>query len=429
MLYLPYDAKMAVSRGLRAFFILVALLVPGAGCLGDDAPAPVPGTNGPTARPVVIALIDSGINPYHEAFRAAQGRGAEAYAAAFGAETVGLSTMEDYGASVERDAEVWSRLETDKLYAFAGTRLLAISVGRSPGDPAVLDLEGHGTATASLAAREDPDALLVMIQFDFILCDFDKPRCSVRSDTARAMEWAADQDWIDVISVSVATMGNPPEPGAVNPDAEHFLAASRLAHDRGKVVVNAAGNYVAPPFLSHHGGPPWTIAVGGAQAAQRGEAPDSAKSVDLVANYTEWIATGDSTAGWRWGIGTSYGTPVVAGTLSRALTIIRQRDGPEHVPPGALRDALNATAVQFSAQDYRPTEPPAPGDPLRSVGSQSLPILVSPVQMGWGYVDGSLADEIARRVLEEDLRPPPAKAMTAQYQAQWQGTREAYWNR
>lgn len=61
--------------------------------------------------------------------------------------------------------------------------------------------------------------------------------------------------------------------------------------------------------------------------------------------------------------------------------------------------------------------------------TQSTPVLAPAVQMGWGYVHGGLADEIARRVLEGDYVIPPEKALTAQWQAQWQALREEYWSR
>jgi len=53
-------------------------------------------------------------------------------------------------------------------------------------------------------------------------------------------------------------------------------------------------------------------------------------------------------------------------------------------------------------------------------------VLAQP-QMGWGYVDGGLAPEVARRVLENDLAPPAEKAQAMLFQAQWQKAREEYW--
>jgi hypothetical protein len=119
------------------------------------------------------------------------------------------------------------------------------------------------------------------------------------------------------------------------------------------------------------------------------------------------------------------GTPVVAGTSARALQEVRTQGG--NAPPATWRSALNATAIHFSLSEWDPGNEPT-DDPLYNTASLGAPVILPFAQMGWGYLDGGMATEIARRVLENDLTPPPEKAQTAQYMAQWQSLREQYWN-
>ena len=65
-------------------------------------------------------------------------------------------------------------------------------------------------------------------------------------------------------------------------------------------------------------------------------------------------------------------------------------------------------------------------DPLAV--STSLPIVVAPAQMGWGYVNGSIAHEIAQRALGVATPPTADKTMARMYQADFQAMREAYWS-
>ena len=413
---------------LRAFCLLAVLSFLG-GCLQGEIPQTEMAQDlpDPAQRPTVIALIDSGIDPYHRGFQSPIGAGAEQFAAALGATVAELAQEGDYDARMAADKAFWQSIEPGRLYAFAGTRVLAVSFSTMRGFPSILDPVGHGTATASLAAREAPDALIVMLQIDGTLCDLTPPEpyCPLAIPEAAAMAWAADQPWIDIISVSAGFPGSPPESSTLNPALKASLSASRLAHERGKIIVNGAGNTVTPPLPNHFAGPPWIIAAGGAHPGPRGDAVEASKGADALANYTEWTAVRGTLDGMDANSGTSLATPILAGTLGRALTAIRAQGGPWSVSPSDMRAALNASARLWSPADWDPTAATS-NDTLTRLLSHSVPIL-TPTQAGWGYVDGSLAGEIARRVLEQDFSIPPEKAQTAAYMAQWQALREEYW--
>jgi hypothetical protein len=327
------------------------------------------------------------------------------------------------------DEGIWSGLEPGRLYAFAGTRVMAISFGHDAQDPVIFDALGHGTNTASLVARDAPGALVVMVQYDARLCETFRPHeyCPVFTTRSPGMSWIAEQPWVDVVSLSLGFPGNLPQPSTADPDVAPFLEASRLAHDRGKLLVVAAGNAPTPSLAAAIAGPPWVIAVGGAQAASHGETPDSSKGVDVTANYTESVALASSVEAMGWSSGTSLATPIVAATLARAMGELRGAPDAPAPPARAWRDALNSSAVQFAAADWDPTSPPA-SDVDTLYGSKTLPILAPFAQMGWGHVDASLAHGLAERVRGEDIPPSPEKGLTPQYQAQWQSLREEYWS-
>lgn len=390
----------------------------------------------------MVALIDSGINPYHDAFQAQPGgvRVDDWLHLAPDAEPVTLSRRTTYDRSVEADSAFWSQAEEGKLYAFSGTRVFAVSTGRDSGDYPILDDIGHGAGTASMVALEDPNAIIVMVQASALLCNFEDPveECPLYEDKfTPSLAWIASQPWIDLVSLSIGYLLNPPTHPAYAEGVEAWVETSRQMADGGRLILNGAGNDPTIPFASQYGGLPWVIAVGGAEGAQGGEQASSSRGGDVIANFSVLAASEDHLSEWDWWAGTSYSTPITAGVLSRALYKIRDalghRDGvtpagelAPGVRAGDLRQALNASAILLSPTDWDPTTPPT-NDTLTNLFTYSLPA-ATPLQQGWGYVDGRIVPEIVRRVLEADLAPPPEKALTASWMAQWQSAREAYWD-
>lgn len=420
----------------RAAYVLALLLLGGvlSGCLSEEGTpgATLAAQQGPRARPTVVALIDSGITPYHEAFRAKAG---------------GIR-VDDYRDLVP-GAELTSpsrdgAYEAGKLYAFAGTRVLAIGLKNTSGALPVMDETDHGTGTASMVAREDPNALIVMVQAESDGCPSPPQDCPLFPPLAEGMEWAARQPWIDIISVSMGPPGNAPTKAA-GTEGLRFLAASKLAHDQGKLVVAAAGNQPIPSLGQYFAGPPWIIAVGGFLPNSRGETVVSSKGVDVVANSTDIVATASTENETHTNGGTSFAAPIVAGTLSRALYELRAElqhhegimaDGalaigvdasgaPVRLTSKDLWDALNATASYVAPTDWDPTKASANG--TRGLLDQSIPILAPPLQMGWGYVHGGLAPDLVEWALAPDHKLPESKVTAAQFQAQRQAAREEYW--
>lgn len=375
-------------------------------------------------RPVVIAVIDSGAIPYLPVFDVQDGVDVGAWIPVPVAK-VDISRDGPPQERFDKDKEDLLRsLRTGTLYHYSGTRLLGYST-KSLGEFPTVDPNGHGTGTTYLAARDAPHAIIVSVQVAAVGCpNYDQ---CVDPSIADAMEWVADQSWIDIVSVSLINgQLNQPDNEALHEQAGRYLRASKRAADQGKIIVNGAGNAVVPSLADYFNGPPWIVNVGGFESNASGEAAIASKTVDVVANFSEIVPIGDAER-YEPRSGTSLATPLVAATLAEALRLVRQTD-PSRTPSAfELREALNATASYVEPTSWQPTPPPGwglPVDPVRA----SLPVLIQP-QMGWGYVDASMATEIARRVLEGDLAIPAGKEQAREFQPRWQQAREEYWSR
>ena len=244
-----------------------ALLSPAAGA----APAPRPA--GPAS---VVALIDTGINPYSPAFRDTSPlarRHPSTYLPGYPKDAIALELTLDvpYEEAVERDENVWKSVRGGKLYWIPGTRIVgAISLGAggtscpSPvavppvaaylqeqcAEHKILDDHGHGTMTASRAAGAPaslaPGARIV----------------AVEGLGAGSVEWAADQGWIDVQSNSWISLVPPPAPSGVTAAFSSAAARMLTLAASGNGTAYLAGVAPTPSYLLSTA-PPGVVLVGG----------------------------------------------------------------------------------------------------------------------------------------------------------------------
>ncbi|HUR69926.1 MAG TPA: S8/S53 family peptidase [Candidatus Thermoplasmatota archaeon] len=408
---------------MRLAITVVAACILLSGCIQPDLAV----QSGSVAlrAPVVIAVIDTGANFYLPTFA----KPGPAYEPPVPARVLQLSQSGSYEQRVEQDADLWASVEKGRLYEFSGTRLLGITFAE--GGAHILDQNGHGTATTYVAARDAPDAVIVVVQ----ALGFAQPSacgtptsCLLHPSYWQAIEWAANQTWIDIISFSFGPAFSMPDSGLVHEEAVRILAATRAAASSGKLVVTAGGNGGIPTTQQYSAGPPWVICVGGAEPERAGEAVENPKGgIDVLSNMSVESPRHDSLDGTFWMGGTSFAAPSVAGTLATALKEIREQAPTEKTDAEELRNALNATAKTFSATSWDPSPLMGrSGLPHDLVSWANMPILVQP-QMGWGYVNASLAPEIARRVLEQDFAIPAEKNEASVFQPAWQRAREEYW--
>jgi len=304
---------------------------------------------------VVIAVPDTGINPYHQDFRLPadddlQGvppwEFIEGYPAA--AEPVALTLdAPSYEDAVAEDAEAWEAVRQDTLYYFPGTKIIganSVTDGTNGAvtDPHILDANGHGTAATSLVAgadhgfNHDVDTLIVVVQ-------------------GWTLEWVYQQPWIDVISNSWGYTAN--VSGFNNPEKD----MSKAATDAGKVVAFAAGNGVsglglacdrAVSLISHTSGPPWNLVIGAVSPKNQQDHCWHSIPPDVSSYGSFWPAADwTSMDGERNFSGTSSATPLVAGVVADQILEARRAFGDTVEGPhggAALAVASEAEAMPSS---------------------------------------------------------------------------------
>lgn len=318
-------------------WVLVACLatVTLAGCLGSDPTDPNLGSGAdvvPAMPWATIAIIDTGINPYHVDFRApaelANVHPSE-YVPGYPAdiETVILTLdAPDLETAFEADADVWATLEPYTPYWFSGTKVTGISTEERVSGGGVFGAgeevpyiysTGHGTMTASKAAGNE-----------YSLC----PACHVVAvqGSGDGVVWAASQSWIDVQSNSWGPLpafawGDVATETAFGDEdlTEQFRASAS-----NQAVFVASGNGAGgalgvvgfPSPTDSTSGPPGVISVGG---------HDNGKTTlwtgwfpHVVADACDnWSAVGNTIDEYSdsAGGGTSAASPYAAGGAGRLV--------------------------------------------------------------------------------------------------------------
>ena len=188
-----------MAARVLALLTLASILL--AGCLGATDPAPastdiVPNPLAGSGPLVVIAHIDTGVNPYHVDFRDNSSLAyahPSTYLPGFPADTPALNLTLDaatYAEALQADAAVWAAVEPGRLYWIPGTKIVGAVTFGPDGDLPIVDEHGHGTMTASRSAGNlnslAPEARLV----------------TVEGLGAESLRWVADQGWIDIVTNS-----------------------------------------------------------------------------------------------------------------------------------------------------------------------------------------------------------------------------------
>ncbi len=359
---------------------------------GQEAPP-----RGPTAPipHVIVGLPDSGINPYHEAFyRPSLTQHPCTYIEGFPCDVqplrLSVGEHETYEAAVEADAEIWQGVEPGTVYWIPRTTIVAAACeAGNRWDSCILDIDGHGTGTASSVISENPDALLAIQQ---------------GTDQTDHLDQAGIP--IDIRSVSWSHLV--PFPGP---------EGACLTQDITPIYVTSAGNEPESTLMDCRNGGPTVISVGGAYAEDEGEEAIASKQPDIVSYFCRPTAKQGTLDGYRENhCGTSFSTPTAAGALSKVLLGVRRStgytgslaDGMADPEAGLgiadLRDAMNRTASYDPDPKY-PDHHGAVGVPL----NPAAPWL----QWGWGFYDGNVADATLAHLLGISHAPEkPDEAQT-----------------
>jgi hypothetical protein len=347
-----------------------------ASATGFSGPAPgLPAGKGEGSAKdaTVIAVIDSGVNPYHWDFLASRmpqhlngdtgddlplHRPASEWlpgfppAGQFASVTRLALSLEEHAADTEmdlqreEDADEWaavkpSRDGTRHLTWMPGTKIIGALTYDDQGD--LLGANGaHGVGVTSSSAGNlhgtCPECLLFFINHG-----------STNAQSERAIEWAMSQPWIDVVTNSYGFHVVGHSNFRPNVYSGSDTAAQRAATDRGQTVFFSAGNGVENGFVtpnlttySSQKGPDWMVTVGAVTPGEDGHYEaigdelyeekygpflGAGKPVDLAGVGSDYptaynAETVSGTGSFGFG-GTSNATPHVAGLYSRTLYLVR----------------------------------------------------------------------------------------------------------
>lgn len=386
---------MRVVVGLTVLLVSLAW----SGCFGgptEDAlqPGGLP-DEAPTSH-VVVGIVDSGINPYHEQFH---DHGSLAwthpreYIPGYPADTIALRLSlneTDWLTAVASDCDIWNGLQPDVLYWIPGTRIVGLRISQDwvfdevecTGD--ALPVKGldtlapHGTGAAGRAAGATtslcPECRIVMSQG------------AQRTD---AMLWMAEQSWIDVQSNSWVGYLCHQLPSSETAGCDRGDDAWAREATEKQVTFAASGNGIRstigvsfalgvgmPTYLRPAQGHAGVIVVGGHDNGEVIVWPGSIPHVVADAWNHPSAAWNQTTTDGIFG-GTSGATPFAAGVFARLILDARfmlgdngtgLRDGalavagPEAVLPteGPLADGIltrhEAQTVYMKTAFARPVE-------------------------------------------------------------------------
>src|ERR1051325_7082053 len=96
------------TRAVASLSLLAALIFAGCFQVGPSGRVDTKGTSGALDRPTVVALIDSGVNPYHVAFTTQHNISQEIERLGVQASVVTLSNTGNLSERKDRDGDFWN---------------------------------------------------------------------------------------------------------------------------------------------------------------------------------------------------------------------------------------------------------------------------------------------------------------------------------
>lgn len=350
-----------------------------------------PTTVAPPAARVVVADVDSGINPYHAEYYRGPSEVTPAVLAEFpGIQTITLTRTGDFAKDFAADKAKWDAVELGKPYWFAGTNVIGISFDEATPTKIFADAgDEHGVGTSSAVLDANPEAILLFVEGTAV---------------AEAETYAFTHPAVDIVTTSYGIPGSPPVP-------QHLVASYEGAVKRGKLHFGAADNSPALSPTDGTSGPWWSIGVAGFhEDTSGGRETLSGNAVDLVSDFTQTLPyCSDCETGRQSVSGTSFATPRAAGTASKVLLEARRAAGHVGGPvvkpglgslivagskpmtPWQLRRAFEEAAAYPALEDYDPA-----AGLLDDLGALPVNPVAPYAQVGWGVfapaaVDGALA--------------------------------------
>jgi hypothetical protein len=355
---------------------------------------------------VVVAVVDTSINPYHDFFYAnspiypdtAPSSVTPGVLEELGIterNRVRLTRSGDFTADVAADAAFWGRVEHGELYWFEGTNIVATSLCTEPSPPLQPQAEKnpHGTGVSASVLKANPEAVVLFVE-------------SCGSPDAHEMNFALGHPSVDMMAFSY-NVGLPVSE----------VGAYEAVVKSGKLMFQAAGNYPVPAETMGGPGSWWTIGVSGFDEVANGQVISAALLPDFVASFREDLPFCSDCESEIIPIGgTSISTPIAAGLASRVVLEIRRLldhrggiridaeqpaalvvAGDRRITNWDLRRALEEAAyVNYTPDDYQMPEPQLDLPPVNAVPiNPAAPWL----QLAWG----NLSTDADKGVFDEAL--------------------------
>jgi hypothetical protein len=380
---------------------------------------------------VVVAVVDSAVNPYHEFFHA----GGSLYKRS-APSSVDRKVLKEFGIDKKhiirptrtgnfekdfaKDKAQFDRIKKGQPYWFEGTNVLGISFGRK-GQRLRPDggASPHGIGTIAAVLAANPDAIVVSVD-------------GVNDDSEK---WAFTHPAVDIVSTSYG-------PPTSVPTLNHLSFSYTGVVKKGKVHFGAAANDPTWSSLDETSGPWWSIGVAGfGEDSNEGRELLSGNIPDFLGDWTQELPyCRNCETGKEEVNGTSFATPRSAGTFSKVLLearraarhrggIINKKKGKPLLVGNKLsltnwdmRRALEEAAYYPGVGEYAPNGPTA------------LPILdVAPwAQAGWGVITPDPEHGVIKETLAHlGIRGTPKGSKGADacaFMTANMAARHAYWD-
>ena len=466
-----------LASGATAYTGRLTLTATAKGGASACAGCQYPGVrSAPTESRVVVAVIDSAINPYHSFYHAPARSGAvtQEVLRELGVKPENVITLTRTGRMADdlaADEAKWAAVKRGEPYHFAGTNIVAISFAGQDGDgndhpplkPAWYpgddprNKNPHGTGTSASVLNANPDAVIVFVETEGDL------------GNNAAHEFALRHPAVDILTTSygIALAGVV----GVLPETRTFHETYDGVVRRGKLHFTSAGNNPGLDPLSGGAGPWWSIGVSGVEEDKpsfteeddaQGQQVMSGNMADVVGDYTQQLpyclggmfdadgfedpaGTVDCQEAITPNVpGTSFSSPRAAGVASRVLLDARRQMGhvggirvlPDRtVMAGAdtkelgnwqLRRALEQAAWIPQATDWAPF-----GYITWEVTSLPVNPVAPWLQVGWGEMTANPDKGVISGALAHLGFPgtPVAKAPGfCEYQTELILQRKRYWD-
>lgn len=329
--------------------VIVLLAVGLAGCLGDadpaaDAPDEPAEPEVPQRQPfVVVATLDTGVNPLHPTWIRDQSHHPSLLIPGFpaDAEAVRLTWTDTFYDSINASLDELAKFEAkDFPYWIPGTNIVGTWAHETDGIPifdveAALQGEGgghyHGAPAASQIAgapieRDSGEVVDISLAPEAWIVIMDRTNQGstdpgVYGANAAGLRWAADQPWIDIIHTNI--QDPVPLNRDDNPVTPNYPEAVAYAVEKGKLVVSAGGNFWAESTeTSPHAGPPGVLAAGANDNC--GYADFSNPNPHVAMDGYNTVAAENSGWGEQSFGGTSSASPRTTGYAAQVLLEVRR---------------------------------------------------------------------------------------------------------